>query len=116
MAIGGVFFAYSLYNKFDLQADLKVKSFFGSMYRIMENKFFIDEFYNSAIIRPFVKLGNQVIIPFDKKIVDGLVNGSGYLVYSAGNVFRQLQSGLVQRYALLMFLGVVVLLGYVIFG
>jgi NADH-quinone oxidoreductase subunit L len=116
VAIGGVYFAYSLYSKYDLQADLKVKSFFGSMYRVMENKFFIDEFYNAAIIRPFVWLGNYAIMPFDKKFIDGLVNGSGYLVYSAGSVFRQLQSGLVQKYALLMFIGVVVLLGYAIFG
>jgi len=116
VAIGGVVFAYSLYNKFDLQADLKVKSFFGNMYRAMENKFFVDEFYNRVIIRPFVWLGNHVVMVFDKNIIDGFVNGTGYFTSISASILRQMQNGLVQSYALVMFFGIVLLLGYVIFA
>jgi len=116
LAIAGVAFAFSFYKKYDLQGDLKVKSFFGSMYRLMENKFFIDEFYNWAIIRPFVWLGNFAVMSFDKNIIDGIVNGAGYATTATAGIFRQLQSGLVQKYAMLMFLAIVVLLGYVMLG
>ncbi|NBV13567.1 MAG: NADH-quinone oxidoreductase subunit L [Sphingobacteriia bacterium] len=116
VAIGGVLFARNLYARFDLQGDLKVRNFFGGLYRVMENKFFVDEFYNATFIRPFVWFGNYAVMPFDKKWIDGAVNGSGAIVAYAAAQFRYLQSGLVQKYALIMFVGVIILLGYVMFA
>ncbi len=42
----------------------------------------------------------------DRTVVDGLVNFVGWIVQEASHVFRRLQTGLVQNYALLMLFGV----------
>jgi len=116
VALFGVLLSYNLYKKHDLSGDLKVRSFFGGFYKILENKFYVDELYNLIIIRPFVWLGNYAVIPFDKKIIDGMVNGSGTIVSWSAERFKYLQSGLVSNYALIMVLGIIALLGYVIMG
>jgi len=116
LAIGVVYFAYNFYRRHDLAGDAKVKAFFGDMYEAMENKFYVDEFYNRTIIRPFVWAGENLILWFDQNIVDGVVNGVANTVNSIGNVFRKMQSGLVQNYALVVSLGVVLILAYLIFG
>ncbi len=116
IAVGMVYFAYSFYRRHDLAGDAKVKSFFGEMYEAMENKFYVDEFYNRVIIRPFVWMGEYVVLWFDQNIIDGFVNGVAQTVNAIGSVFRRLQSGLVQNYALVVSLGVVLILAYLIFG
>jgi NADH-quinone oxidoreductase subunit L len=42
----------------------------------------------------------------DRTVVDGLVNLVGWIVQESSHLFRRLQTGLVQNYALLMLLGV----------
>ena len=44
-------------------------------------------------------------------LVDGLVDGSGAVADSAGQVFRQMQTGKVQQYAAIFFAAAVVLAG-----
>jgi len=116
IAIGVVYFTYSFYKRHDLAGDSRVKGFFGEMYQAMEHKFYVDEFYNKTIIRPFVWAGENLVLWFDQNIVDGIVNGVGNTVSAIGDVFRRLQSGLVQNYALIVSMGVVLILAYLIFG
>jgi NADH-quinone oxidoreductase subunit L len=42
----------------------------------------------------------------DRTVVDGVVNFVGWFVQESSHLFRRLQTGLVQNYALLMLLGV----------
>ncbi len=42
----------------------------------------------------------------DKRVVDGAVNLVGGVIREGSHVFRRLQSGLVQNYALLMLFGI----------
>ena len=42
----------------------------------------------------------------DRTVVDGLVNLVGWIVRESSHVFRRLQTGLVQNYALLMLFGI----------
>ena len=116
LAIGMVYFAYSFYKKHDLAGDDKVRNFFGGMYNAMQGKFFIDEFYNAVIIRPFVWAGDNLVVWFDKNIIDGIVNGAASTVASVGDVFKRLQTGLVTNYVFLVSLGVLAILSYLIFG
>lgn len=116
VAIGAVLFARNFYRKHDLAGDEKVQSFFGKMYVHMGNKFYIDELYDAIIIRPFVWAGENIVLRFDKEIVDGAVNGIASAVGSIGEVFRRLQSGFVRNYALAVSMGVIVILSYLIFG
>ncbi|GAB4415219.1 MAG: NADH-quinone oxidoreductase subunit L [Bacteroidia bacterium] len=116
VSIGTVYFAYSFYKKYDLAADARVQRFFGPMYKAMQGKFYVDEIYNALIIRPFVWLGQNVVLWFDQKVVDGLVNGTANVVTNIGDVFRRLQTGMLSNYILLISIGVLLILTYLVFG
>ena len=53
IAVGMVYFAYNFYKKYDLAGDDRVARFFGDMYDAMKGKFYVDELYDSIIIKPF---------------------------------------------------------------
>ena len=116
VAIGAVLFARNFYRKHDLAGDEKVQAFFGKLYDYMRNKFYVDELYDAIIIRPFVWAGENIVLRFDREIIDGAVNGIASSVGSIGEVFRRLQTGLVQNYVLAVSLGVIAILSYLIFG
>ena len=49
---------------------------------------------------------------FDKYVVDGLVNFSGWLMRAGSRFFRGLQTGVVSQYALVLGLGTFILVVY----
>jgi NADH-quinone oxidoreductase subunit L len=114
VGLAGMFLGYSLYKKHDLAGDDKVKSFFGGLYKTLENKFYVDELYNAVIIKPFVLISQFGVFPFDKWVVDGAVNGSGFVTTMLSDIFRRLQTGIVQSYALLMVIGVIISIAYLV--
>jgi NADH-quinone oxidoreductase subunit L len=68
----------------------------------------------------FVRLGGRVAHAawwFDRKIVDGAVNGVGALTSSGGRGLRQIQTGRVQNYALGIALGLAAMaIAYLVIG
>lgn len=115
IAFIGLLMSYRLYSTKGLEGDNAVRRIFGPLYRIMQNKFYVDEFYNVFFIRPFVALSRFFVVPFDKYIVDGMVNGSAGFMNIMGSALKLFQSGLVQNYALLMVLGIMGFLAYLLF-
>ena len=116
IAVGTVYMTFRFYKKHDLAGDEIVKSRFGALFPVMQGKFFFDEFYQKVLIDPFVWAGKNVVLWFDQQVIDGLVNGTAKLVTYVGEVFKQLQTGLVQNYVLLVSGGVMLILTYLIFG
>ena len=57
-------------------------------------------------------VGNVLWKGFDKGLIDGIVNGLGYLFGGVGLLLRKIQTGYVRAYALLMFIGAIGFLGY----
>ena len=80
------------------------------LYVLSHRKFFIDEIYAALIVRPLEMLAALLAL-VDKYLVDGIVDAVGALPRALGAMFRPLQSGLVQFYALVMALGVLALVG-----
>jgi len=103
---------------------------FPGVFRWVHNKYFVDEFYEAAIIGPCKQLSAQLwafdawavdgmvngaarvtlvwakaSYWFDAKVVDGLVNFVAWILQQASGTFRALQTGRVQNYAFVMFLG-----------
>ena len=64
------------------------------------------------IIRRIVDLSNFLWVRFDAAVIDGAVNGTGRLVAWASGGLRRLQTGSMRAYALSVFVGVVLILGY----
>jgi len=111
-----VFFTRNFYAKYGLEADDRLKKSFGGFYRVMEGKFYFDEFYQKSIIQPFNWFGKNVVDWCEEHIVDGAVKSISEGVKNIGDVFKQLQSGLVSNYLLIVSLGVILMLTFLIFG
>ncbi len=52
---------------------------------------------------------------FDRTVIDGIVNGFGWLSAAIGNTVRRIQTGYVRTYAAVTGLGVIALLGYLVY-
>lgn len=74
----------------------------SSFGKVLENKWYVDELYNSVVVRPVNKLGVFANKYFEKSGIDALVNGVGRMVNYGGRQMRWLQSGQVGSYILLM--------------
>jgi NADH-quinone oxidoreductase subunit L len=51
---------------------------FAFLHRLLLNKYYMDDFYMVCVVRPFLAL-SAFVAGFDKWIIDGLVNLTGYL-------------------------------------
>ena len=77
--------------------------------KAIKNKFYIDEAYDMLFVKPYRSLGTFLNNVFDKKGIDGIVNGVGRSVNYGSRQLRLLQSGQVGSYLLLMVIGLLVL-------
>ena len=82
----------------------------GNIYRLLANKYYVDEFYESAFIKPGYTLSKRFLWSWmDKGLIDGLlVNGSALFVAIMGAFLRLLQNGLVRFYAYTFAIGAAV--------
>ncbi len=76
--------------------------------KVLENKWYVDELYEAAIVKPLKRIGTFFNNVFEKSVVDGLVNGVGKAVNYSSRQLRLLQSGQVGSYVLLMVLSMVI--------
>jgi NADH-quinone oxidoreductase subunit L len=131
-ALLGIAAGYGLYNSYRERDPLRS---FGPAYTLVSNKYYLDDIYWKGIVRPVrddlsagVYWSNQVILDgivngaaaltktisvgvawFDQRVIDGAVNGLANIAGFTGGLLRYIQSGNVQRYAVFLFAGVVVL-------
>ena len=83
--------------------------------RLLENKYYVDEVYDAAVIQP-IKLGSiNLLWKFiDVRIIDGAVNGAGQLAGLFGLALRHLQAGLARGYVAVVVLGALLIIGYLV--
>ena len=87
----------------------------GSLRRVLENKWYVDELYEFAVINPIHRLSDTVLWrTIDAVLIDGLiVNGVSRMIAVFGQLVRLVQNGLLRWYAYSFAAGVLVLLLYV---
>jgi len=115
VAIGGIYLARKLYlQKRELVS--KMADSFGGIYKLLWNKYYVDEVYEFTIVKP-IKTGSDKLLwrVFDINIIDGIVNGTAKLTAFTSGWMRRIQVGLVQSYALAFVIGIIVILGILIF-
>jgi len=113
IAFSGIALAWVMYIKNPLLPD-KLAERFSSLYRLVYNKYFVDEAYDVLFIQPIKKSSFWLWRLFDERVIDGAVNGTAALVQWASGRVRRLQTGLVQEYALGIVGGVVAIF-YILF-
>jgi NADH-quinone oxidoreductase subunit L len=123
--------------------DDPIQAYLGPLFTGIASKWWVDEFYNALIVRPYLSLSrwladivdwqfwhdwfhDKVIlagyrmvtgllaVQIDLGLIDAIANGLGKLTQSIASRLRRLQTGYVRDYALSVFLGVIVILGYLI--
>jgi NADH-quinone oxidoreductase subunit L len=82
----------------------------GAFAKAIRNKFYIDEFYDLIVVKPFKALSRFLSNVVERSGIDALVNGVGKGINYSSRQIRLLQSGLVGSYILLMVAGLVLLL------
>jgi NADH-quinone oxidoreductase subunit L len=102
-ALGGIAVAWWMYVKKPGTATQVAQATPGA-YHLSLNRFYLDELYAIFIVKPL--LGVAVFCRvFDQYVIDGLVDLFAQVPSFVGLLFRPIQNGLVQFYALLMVLG-----------
>jgi NADH-quinone oxidoreductase subunit L len=138
VAAAGIFVAWRIYFKTDpefAKANVLAERF-PLVYKLLLNKYWVDEIYNATFIAGTIKL-SRLLWELDARVVDGAVNGAALstvgssfisgvfdlkVVDGAVNLvariydmasrrFRRLQVGFAQGYAMVMVFGAAVLLG-----
>ena len=136
VAGAGIALAWNLYQK--RTPAVEPLQALGPVYTGSLNKWYVDEAYDVLFVNGLSKGGGTVLSRFDQKVVDGGVNGAGWLTRFTSTVsmwwdtwivdgavrltafsvkmssypVRIFQTGSVQAYALAFVLGVAVILGY----
>ena len=94
-------------------APQKVVEALGPVYRLVNNKYYVDEAYFGGIINPLIKVSRQIWYYIDVNIIDKATYKISELVKGAGSFARSIQTGNMQQYALYVVIGVVLTLSFV---
>lgn len=132
--LAGIYLAYTVYYTKKISSQ-EIKSRFPSLYTVVHNKYFMDEFYNRIIVRTtylistFCNYFDRYVIDgavnlsavsvrvvsviaglFDRYIIDGFVNFISRLTKSFSYIVRRLQTGNIQNYVAMLMAGWMVLI------
>jgi NADH-quinone oxidoreductase subunit L len=86
----------------------------AGIYRLVLNKYYVDEIYDYAVVKPIYVLSLIFWKIFDVRVVDGFVNGLARFFGNVSERMRAVHTGLVRNYALTFLIGVILLIGYYI--
>jgi NADH-quinone oxidoreductase subunit L len=112
-AIGflGAWFLY--YKRTDLPAKMATAA--GSLYRLVYDKYRVDEFYEAAIIRPILLISTNVLWKgVDTTLIDGAINGSAAGAEEVSDGLRQMQSGNIRSYAGWVAFGAAIVIAFMV--
>jgi NADH-quinone oxidoreductase subunit L len=136
VGLAAIFLAYRMYwGKPD--GDKAVSEGYPGIYRTLYNKYFVDEIYGASVVDGTLE-GAKGLHWIDANVVDGAVNGAAELTLGVSELsnladaslvdglvnavwkilasisagFRQLQTGVLQNYALMMLVGIGALIGF----
>jgi len=115
LAIIGIWAAWRTYVKEPSRAQALATRFAG-LYRVLWNKYYIDEIYNAVIVQPLVGGSRILWRVFDVGFIDWIVNGAGRMMRGLAGYLRPLQNGLAGSYAAAIMLGAILIMGYVLLG
>ena len=112
-AIGllGAWFLY--YKRTDLPA--KMANAAGGLYRLVYDKYRVDELYGAAVIRPILLFSTNVLWKgVDATLIDGTVNGSAAGAQEISDGIRHMESGNIRSYAGWVAFGAAVVIAFMV--
>src|SRR5690606_34484893 len=138
--VAGVLLALAIY-KFNLVSRRRIIQVFYPIWVVLKRRYYIDDVYQYVFVRGMIGLAlvsawidrniidlvvnaagwvtrrvSEYVDEFDRGVVDGIVNGVGGAFVVGSRVLRQLQTGYVQSYMLVLFLGLLAGLAILVIG
>jgi NADH-quinone oxidoreductase subunit L len=106
IAASGIYMARWMYlQRTELAVSLAKR--YPRIYRTLLHKYYVDEMYDAVIVDPTVTISNDVLWKaMDVAMIDGSVNGSAKIINGIGQVFRKIQTGVAQSYAVIFIGGI----------
>jgi NADH-quinone oxidoreductase subunit L len=112
LALAGVALSFYMYM-INPALPAAIKRAFGPVYRLLDNKYYLDWINENIVARGARALGTGLWKGGDQALIDGaIVNGSWKVVGRISGVVRWLQSGYIYHYAFSMLLGIFILMTY----
>jgi NADH-quinone oxidoreductase subunit L len=110
--LGGIALAYVFYMVAPGIPD-SLANAFKVPYNWVYNKYFVDEFYDSAVVSPVVDGSREILWRVaDVRIIDGAVNGIGKTARGVGSILRMAQSGYIRSYAAWVLAGTIIVIAW----
>jgi NADH:ubiquinone oxidoreductase subunit 5 (subunit L)/multisubunit Na+/H+ antiporter MnhA subunit len=137
VAGGAIYLGVQIFYRGRFRVDI-LRSPFAWVYRLLENKYYLDDIYLGAIVKPVqyplaraAYWTNQHILDgivdgaakgtlvtakftyetFDQEVVDSAIDGAAGLTGWSGGILRYVQSGNIQRYAAVLFAAIALFVG-----
>jgi len=130
-AAAGIFLGWLIFVKHAISSSI-FRQKLPWAYSLLKNKYYMDEFYWAVLVVPLFLI-TRILAVFDQRIIDGIVNGVGYMTVGlsiawawfdkwvidgavnlvgiatrfAGRALRYGQTGVLQNYAMVIFLGII---------
>ncbi len=104
--IAAIVYAYKKYAK-AVKVDKKVES--GLLYQLLYNQYFIPQFYEEYISKPYREL-SDMMWKIDLKVVDATVDGVANIFYNTGKKTHTMQNGNLSSMLRWMVIGTLILL------
>jgi NADH-quinone oxidoreductase subunit L len=103
---------YIAWNKYKKRGELALEDdeIESGAQRLLVNKYWIDELYDAIVRKPVDAISDVFRKVVEPKIIDGLVNGSGWLTKLTGDTLKLTHNGKMATYLLATVLGVVIVL------
>lgn len=80
------------------------------LHKVVYNKYYIDELYDTIIVKPVMGLSTGLYRFVEKGVIDPVVNGFAKVALGGGRGLRVAQSGAIGSYLLSMVLGIILIL------
>jgi NADH-quinone oxidoreductase subunit L len=110
-ALGGIGLAWLLYVHHP-GSTLRLARRMPRLHGFLEHKWYFDELYDRAIVRPALALGRFSSDVIERVVIGGMVSGTAHAVRAGNSLVRVAQTGLLRNYALLLVTGVTALALY----
>ncbi len=114
VALLGALLAWLLYLKSPYLPG-QIAASLGSLYRMVADKYRIDELYNWALIAPLINFSRTVLWKgIDQGFIDTVINDSAHATSDTGGALRHMQSGNLRSYAAWLTAGAAVVVAYMV--
>ncbi|MGA2298040.1 MAG: NADH-quinone oxidoreductase subunit L, partial [FCB group bacterium] len=115
LAFSAIYLANKFYSDSKMSKPKELSTKFGTAYRMLWNKYYLDNVYVLAFINPIVGGSTKFLWKiFDVKFIDGIVNGLANSIEKFSGYIRKMQSGIAQNYAMIMLAGIIIIIAWLV--